>query len=160
MKHFYLENHAYFITTVTSQRQRFFADNDNCNILLRVLRFYRYRLNFRIFGYVILPDHFHVVIQVPENKSISSIMHGIKRGSAFQINRNLNRRGPVWQAGYYEHVIRDEKDLKGRLDYIHKNPLKTGLVKDLDKYKYSSYRSYYLDDDSILAVDKILVEAG
>ena len=139
MKHFYLENHAYFITTVTYLRQRFFVDDDNCNILLRVLQFYRDRLNFSIFGYVILPDHFHAVIQVPEDKSISTIMHSIKRASAFQINQCLHRRGLVWQAGYYEHVIRDEKDLKGRLDYIHKNPLKAGLIKKLEKYKLTKF---------------------
>jgi putative transposase len=155
-----LENHAYFITSVTYLRQRFFVDDDNCNILLRVLQFYRDRLNFSIFGYVILPDHFHAVIQVPEDKSISTIMHSTKRGSAYQINQSSNRRGPVWQAGYYEHVIRDEKDLKGRLDYIHNNPLKAGLVKELEEYKYSSYRCYYYDDNSVFGVDKILIQAG
>lgn len=157
MKHFYLESHAYFVTTVTYQRQNIFAGDDNCDILIKVLQFYRERIHFSIFGYVILPDHFHAIIQVPEDKSISTIMRGIKRSSAFQINQNLNRRGPVWQAGYYEHVIRSTRDLKARLDYIHKNPLKTGVVKELEKYKYSSYRSYYFNDDSIFAVDKILV---
>ena len=160
MKHLYLENHAYFVTTVTRQREKCFAKNNNCNILIRVLQFYRDRLNFSVFGYVILPDHFHAVIQVPEGLSISVIMHGIKRGSAFQINRSLNREGPLWQAGYYEHVIRDSKDLKARLDYIHKNPLNTSLVKNLEDYPFTSYRNYYLDDNSILAVDKIFVEAG
>ena len=87
-------------------------------------------------------------------------MHGIKRGTAYQINQNLHTKGPVWQAGYYEHVIRDEKDLKWRLDYIHKNPLAAGLTENLGNYKFSSFRNYYHNDDSVFAVDRIMVKAG
>ncbi|MCI0530608.1 MAG: transposase [candidate division Zixibacteria bacterium] len=160
MKHLYLENHIYFITTVTHKRKRFFDGENNCEILLRVVRYYRERLSFRVYGYVILPDHIHALIQVPEGLDISTIMHCIKRASAYQINQILHTKGPVWQAGYHEHVIRDEKDLKGRLNYIHKNPLKAGLVENLEYYKFSSFRNYYQDDDSVFEVDKILVKAG
>jgi len=64
---------------------------------------------------------------------------------------------PIWQQGYYEHIIRDRKDFETKLDYIHKNPLNVGLVENLDDYPFSSYRNYYLDDNSVIEIDRILV---
>lgn len=64
---------------------------------------------------------------------------------------------PIWQQGYYEHVIRDIKDFETKLDYIHKNPLTAGLAKNLEDYPFSSYWNYYLDDNSIIEIDRVLV---
>lgn len=157
MKHIYLSNHLYFVTSVTHERQKFFLDEQNCRILIDNLKFYRNKLGFKLIAYVIMPDHFHAIIQVPENLNISTIMHDIKRFSSIQINKSSKRIGePVWQEGFFEHIIRDEKDFRVRLDYIHKNPLTAGLVEVIDEYRFSSYRNYYMQDDSNLMVDKIL----
>ena len=122
------------------------------------IKYYRDRLGFKLLAYVIMPDHFHAIIHVPENQKISTIIHDLKRFSSIQIGRRMNRMGrPIWQPGYYEHVIRDARDFETKLDYLHKNPLNGGLVENLEDYPFSSYRNYYLDDNSVIEIDRILV---
>ncbi len=133
-------------------------DEQNCKILIDNLKFYRNKLGFKLIAYVIMPDHFHALIQVPENLNISKIMHDIKRFSSIQINKSSKRIGePVWQEGFIEHIIRDEKDFRVKLDYIHKNPVTAGVVKEIDEYRFSSFRNYYMEDNSSLIIDKILI---
>src|SRR5574341_295584 len=156
MKHIYLDNHLYFITSVTHQREKLFSHPENCEILTHNIKYYRDHLGFKLLAYVIMPDHFHAIIHVPENQTIATIIHDIKRFSSIQIGRRINRMGrPIWQQGYYEHVIRDIKDFETKLDYIHKNPLTAGLAKNLEDYPFSSYWNYYLDDNSIIEIDRV-----
>ena len=158
MKHIYLDNHLYFVTSVTYKREKLFEQPANCEILLHNLKYYRDQLGFKLLAYAVMPDHFHALIHVPEGQTISTIMHDLKRFSSIQIGRRINRMGrPIWQQGYYEHVIRDGKDFETKLDYIHKNPLNAGLVENLEDYPFSSYRNYYLDDNSVIEIDRILV---
>ncbi len=158
MKHIYLDNHLYFVTSVTYKREKLFEQTANCEVLLHNLKYYRDQLGFKLLAYAIMPDHFHAIIYVQERQAISTIMHDIKRFSSIQIGRKINRMGkPIWQQGYYEHVIRDAKDFEIKLDYIHKNPFNAGLVENLEDYPFSSYRNYYLDDNSIIEIDRILV---
>ena len=83
-------------------------------------------------------------------------MHDLKSHTAQEINRTLGRQGPFWQEGFYDHIIRDERDFQRRIDYIHKNPLTSGLVKEMPDYPFSSFRNYCVEDDSMIEVDQII----
>lgn len=61
----------------------------------------------------------------------------------------------IWQKSFYDKIIRNEKQLNQTIEYIHINPEKHGFINDYRKWKYSSYRNYYLDDDSLIKVDLI-----
>jgi len=65
--------------------------------------------------------------------------------------RNLKYR--LWQSGFYDFNIYTEKKFWEKLDYIHKNPIKHGLVRDIAQYKYCSIRNYELNDHSIFRID-------
>ncbi len=53
-------------------------------------------------------------------------------------------------------IVLEERDFKKRIDYIHKNPLISGLVQQISDYPYSSFRNYYFEDDSLIKIDKLL----
>lgn len=91
----------------------------------------------------------------PSVNNISQIMKVIKGKSARQINKILGRTGQLWQHSFYEHSIRNDKDFREKLNYLHSNPLRANLVKTPDDYKYSSFRNYYLNNHSIIKVDII-----
>lgn len=156
LKRFILSNYCYFITTVVKERKKLLLDESICSLILKDLEFYRKKYQFELHGYVIMPDHMHFLLSMGENGNISKIMHDFKSHTAQEINKVLKRKGALWQEGFYDHIIRDERDFRKRIDYIHKNPLTAGLVKDLSNYPYSSFRNYYSDDDSIIQIDRVM----
>jgi putative transposase len=155
MKRVYLSYAACsYITSVTRNRIPFFQDKENIIILLNTFSFYRERGDFKLFGYVIMPDHFHTAM-LPLKGTISDIMRNIK---AYTGNVLRNRMGidyDIWQDSFYDHKILDKKDLITKLNYMHENPLRKGIVRDLSDYYYSSYINFYTDKRPFLEIDKI-----
>ena len=102
---------------------------------------------FKVEGIVILPDHFHMLMTLPENDSNYSLRLRLIKGSFSQqiepnehvnsVRKRKNERG-IWQRRFWEHLIRDEKDYEHHLNYIHYNPVKHGYVKKASDWPYSS----------------------
>lgn len=59
----------------------------------------------------------------------------------------------VWQDSFWEQTIYTERFLKQKLNYIHLNPVRAGLVQSAEEYLYSSYRNYYLSDNQLIDID-------
>ncbi|MFH1235360.1 MAG: transposase [Parcubacteria group bacterium] len=89
----------------------------------------------------------------PPTANVSQIMHAIKGRSARQINKILGTSGQLWQHDFYEHSIRNEADFEEKLNYIHANPIRARFVNDPVNFKYSSYRNYFMNDQSVIAID-------
>jgi putative transposase len=68
----------------------------------------------------------------------------------------VHLHGPhrVWQRRFYDLNVRSEKNISEKLDYMHNNPAKRGLVASRDQWSWSSFRFYYLEDSSVLAMDR------
>jgi len=152
-KHIKLPGYAYFLTTRLFGNLSIFSDEQCCLLLIKDLDFYREKLDYQIYGYVIMPDHFHWIIHPSGKADISVIMNKIKGHSSFVINKYLKRSGKLWQKGYHDHVIRNGKDFEEKVKYIHKNPIRAELADKIGDYKFSSYRNYYLGDNSLIKVD-------
>jgi REP element-mobilizing transposase RayT len=95
---------------------------------------------FTLHGVVIMPDHVHLVFTplFDENGffSVTEIMQGIKSASAHRINRELRRRGKVWQEESFDHVLRREEKIGDKLDYVFANPRRAGLVERAGEYAW------------------------
>lgn len=99
---------------------------------------------------VILPDHIHAIWQLSENdmdysrrwQSIKSNFTRalIKKGYSFI--KNDRKEYSVWQRRFWEHTIKDERDLENHVNYIHYNPVKHGLTTLVKDWKYSSFHRY------------------
>jgi putative transposase len=128
LKRIILSNHCYFVTTAVRDRKELLLEETICSLILEDLEFYRKKYEFGFHAYVIMPDHLHLLLSLKEKGNISKIMHDFKSHTAQEINKVLKSRGALWQEGFYDHIIRNEKDFRKRIDYIHKNPLSSGLV--------------------------------
>lgn len=164
LKKIYLPEQCYFVTTNVSDKEWIFGKMENgiyvpddklCQIVINDLNFYRNKFKFLLHGYVIMPNHFHGITTVSNKGNVSEIMRDFKSHVSFEINTILNRKGEFWQEDFYEHGIRNELDFEEKINYIHYNPVTANLVKDPADFKYSSYRNYYLDDNSIIRIDII-----
>ena len=150
-KRIYLQNYSYYLTVVTQNRMPILIDN--IELLRDSFRRSKKRYDYAIDAIVILPDHIHMIITPQNPKDYSKIIALIKRSftygldmktkeeSKFNLSASSYRRNlsGVWQKRFYEHTIRDEKDYAQILDYIKTNPIKHGLVDNINDWKYSSF---------------------
>ena len=103
---------------------------------------------FVIHGWVVLPEHMHCVIELPEGDCDFAMRWRLIKlnfSKCLPINeyrsRVRSKRGErgIWQRRYWEHLIRDEKDFTAHMDYVHINPVKHGLVKRVVDWPYSTF---------------------
>ncbi|MDI6604550.1 MAG: transposase [Thermoanaerobacteraceae bacterium] len=140
----YLEVGAsYFVTSVVKDREKIFLSEKACKLLIVTMQFYKYYLDYKIYAFVIMPDHFHAIIQPGEEFNISVIMNKIKGNFGNKYNKIMGREGKLWQSRFYDEGIRESKELQNKIEYIHNNPVRAGIVKTPGEYEFSSYNYYY-----------------
>ncbi len=103
---------------------------------------------YHLFAYCIMANHAHLLIkplirEKDEYFSLATIMHSIKRHTAFECNRFLNRSGQFWLHESYDHEIRNEDDFVNQLNYIKQNPVKARLVKDWKQWEFTYVNDEY-----------------
>lgn len=154
----YVPGGAYFFTLVTFHRRQYFDTSERLDHLLSIIRQVQRSKPFDLIAYCLLPDHMHLLVKLPEGDDNFSIrMREIKRLTTLWMRREL--RGNVdhiWQDKFWEHTIRDDKDLQVHFDYIHYNPVKHVFVETFDGWKWSSFRDCMdLHDDSFEKIDPV-----
>ncbi|MDD3888193.1 MAG: transposase [Patescibacteria group bacterium] len=144
--HLYDKNSIYFITFHTYHFEKT-LNNNTFSILYQAFRNCQKVLEFKVYAYVFMPNHCHLLI-MPVKYSISKIMFRIKGSSAYYINKSLNKNGKFWEDNYYDHIIRDEKDFEKHFNYIHNNPVKHGLASNPEDWKWSSYKMFIKNSET------------
>jgi putative transposase len=172
-KRYRIVGSVYYITSMTYNRLRIFTQPSFIILLFDSLNYYRYQYSCKIIGYVVMPDHIHLLIWPREEKAVTDFMRDFKRFTSGRITRQAKVEGrvewanmfesagaeteraefKVWQDSFWEQSIYTEKFLKQKLDYIHLNPVKAGIVVSAADYPYSSYRNYHLDDYHLIEID-------
>ena len=155
LRRFDPNNRPVFLTCVTHERQPLLTS------IIRPLTaavFHVQKHGVIVSAWAILPDHIHALIDL-NGQPLSSTVHRFKRKlSAICYRRSI--RGRLWQHRFWDHVIRDERDLNRHIDYIHFNPVKHGLVSDPSEWKWSSYRDWTSERDSAPDWGRVLSEDG
>lgn len=98
---------------------------------------------YQLFGWVILPNHYHLLFKSKLGRVLPDVMRKVHSKSAVHIKKHIENptRIRIWY-NYWDSCIRDERSLYMHLNYIHQNPVKHGLVKNPVDYEFSSYREY------------------
>lgn len=148
---------TYFFTVKTYERQPVLT-NERCRIALRqALAEVRGMQSFKTIAWVLLPDHLHTIWQLPKHDADFSLRWSlIKQRVTRQCvdeaseatltrSRQTRREGTFWQRRFWEHMIRDETDLRHHVDYIHYNPVKHGYVPRVADWPYSTFHRYVSD---------------
>jgi REP element-mobilizing transposase RayT len=125
----------YFLTIVTEGRRNFFLQPPAAEIVLEALKWLDQHGRIVLVAAAVMPDHLHFVAQLKDT-TLSKLMHLLKSYTAKEINKDLSRRGPVWERQYYERGIRDQDSLIEIVKYCLENPVRKGLVGDFKKYPY------------------------
>ena len=89
----YLEPGAsYFVTSIVKNREKIFLDERVCKLLMVTMQFYKYYLDYRLYAFVIMPNHFHAIIEPGHEFNISVIMNKIKGNFGNKYNKIYRRR--------------------------------------------------------------------
>ncbi len=142
---FYIPNSIVFITCITYGRYPYLLKEDDIQLFMTTVNAVQIIHPFTLPAYVILPDHFHWLIQLPEDQpDFSKVMQSVKWNYSLNYKRfhEISGKFNLWHRRFHDHVIRSEQDLEHHLGYIHWNPVKHGLAQSPEEWKYSSYKNW------------------
>ncbi len=142
-----LPHHTYYLTSCTHNRRPLFRSGRSAQMLIDLYVGYRDRGDIRLHGYVVIPDHYHVLVTLAAERSISGLVRKIHSAFARRWRgwagdeapaprKGRNRR--IWQTRFYDHMVRDEEDWRTTLTYMHENPVRAGFVEIAIDYPWSS----------------------
>jgi putative transposase len=115
------------------------------DLFLECLERTRRRYRFRVYGYVVMPEHVHLLVSEPADELLAKAIQALKIAVARRsVDFRNAENGGLWQKRYFDHNVRSAESFVTLLRYIHRNPVKRGLVAKPEDWKWSSFRHYAL----------------
>jgi putative transposase len=127
---------TYFITAVTFRKNSLFQSDRMANLFVQVLLSYRSQHKYLLHEFVLMPDHFHLLIT--PILTLERALQLIKGGFSFRARKELDFSGEIWEKSYHDRRVRDWEEYCAFWQYIHSNPVKKGLAESAEKYLYGS----------------------
>ncbi|MGB6687348.1 MAG: transposase [Terracidiphilus sp.] len=119
-----------------------------------VLERTRVRYKFYVIGYVIMPEHVHLLLSEPAGVPLAKAIHALKLSMS-----KLSAQRPFWQARYYDFNVFSERKRVEKLRYIHRNPVRRGLVEKPEDWKWSSFRHYATGERGTVGIESFWTAA-
>jgi putative transposase len=142
-KHYNIENALYFITTHCAEGVKPFRGGTACDAFITVLGQKQTVLGFGLYAYVLMPNHYHMILQLPEDVTIWKLMNHVNGASSRAVNNVIKKKySHVWQGGFHDVVIRTAQEFAVKVNYIHDNPVAWKLVQNAEEYTCSSSQFY------------------
>jgi putative transposase len=151
LKRFHESRQVHFLTFSCYRRQPNLASAHACATFLSALE--RVRLSHRlcVYGYVVMPEHVHLLMNEPERGNLARAMQSLKQGVARRLA--LRAADSFWQARYYDFNVWSEGKFVEKLRYIHRNPVRRGLVARPEDYLWSSFRHYANGETGVVEIE-------
>ena len=137
------EGAFYHVTSRGNQKERIFWDDKDRDEFKRILKRTKERYGYLLHAYVLMDNHYHLLIETPY-ANLKQVMQNINTSYTVYTNRRHNRAGHLFQGRYKAFIVDKASYLLEVGRYIHLNPVRTGIVKRPEDYKWSSYRGYIL----------------
>ena len=138
---------TFFVTSSIAGKRNLLQSERSANLFIEVLYHYRLERKYLLHSFVVMPDHFHVLITIGPEVTIERAVQFIKGGFAFRAGKQFGCTPPVWQRGFSEVRIYDLEQLGRVQEYIAQNPVKRGPVLSANQYPYSSACDRFELDD-------------
>ncbi len=122
-----------------------------CAVFERDLEAVRQRYGLVVAGYVLMPEHVHLLVGEPLRSSLSVALQVLKQLTS----RKLKQRGEVqfWQRRYYDFNVQDDGKRLEKRQYLHRNPVKRGLVEKPEDWPWSSFRHYSTGEVGMVEIE-------
>jgi putative transposase len=167
----YGQRHLHFITCSCYRRRPLLGTARKRDAFLRILNEVRERHKFWLVGYVVMPEHIHLLISEPKVGTPSTVMQVLKQRVAQRLRRKTRRRPnknqmllwseaprdaprSFWQRRFYDFNVWSAKKRIEKLNYMRRNPVKRGLVAEPQMWAWSSYRFYQHGEKNACTPDR------
>lgn len=124
----YFENATYHISIRGNNKQNILERDTNKRLFLESLRKFKSRFGFKLYAFILMDNHVHLVIEANHYANISKIMQAITLSYSVKFRKRNPYVGYVWQGRFKSNVIDDDKYILECIEYIHNNPVRVGLV--------------------------------
>jgi len=146
----------YHVITRGNRRESIFIDVQDRERFLKKLFEYKERYIYTLYAYTLMDNHIHLLIETGK-EPLSKIMQGLLQSYAQWYNRKYKTVGHLFQGRYKAIICDKDSYLLNLIRYIHLNPVRAGIVKDPDEYKWSSHRAYLgLEHSKIVDIEPVL----
>ncbi len=181
LKRYQQTRQLHFVTFSCYHRNPLLANSQACDIFVRTLEIVRRWYGFWLIGYVVMPEHVHLLLSEPERENLALVLQMLKQ----MVSRNLRpasvggpsypeardvqpqvcgpsyreakggdlQRQPFWQARYYDFNVWSEQKRVEKLRYIHRNPVKRGLVERPEDWLWSSFHHYLTGEEGVVEIE-------
>jgi putative transposase len=169
-KRYYGQGDLHFVTFSCYQRRPLLATAHRRDLFLRRLEATRREYRFLVVGYVVMPEHVHLLVSEPERRNLSVVLKALKQAVARRAFDGLRRKrdsrqlgffpggaisSAFWQARFYDFNVFSVKKRTEKLRYMHRNPVKRGLVETPEQWRWSSFRHYAFREKGLVAVNAV-----
>ncbi len=152
LKRYQQTRELHFITFSCYGRAPLLGTANARDTFLSTLERVRRWCGFYVVGYVVMPEHVHLLICEPKTGSLALVLQMTKQ----MVSRALRKprsTEPLWQARYYDFNVRSERKRVEKLRYLHRNPVKRELVGAPEEWAWSSFRHYLTGAESVVEVE-------
>src|ERR1039457_1915967 len=153
---------SHFVTFSCYDRRPYFATPDIHDLFVHCLEDMRRHFEMCIYGYVVMPEHVHLLLSEPPQIKLAEAMHYLKLSFAKRLRgrRPAAKSGIFWQKRYYDRNVRDYREFTIKLRYLHRNPVARGLVQSAPDWKWSSYRHYAPRETGVVQIESECCACG
>ena len=152
----YVENAVYYISCRAAYNEKLFKGEKDYRMYLELLEKYRKEYNFKLFAYVLLPEHLHLLIEPSPDVEISDIMHSLNTAYSKYFNSYYNRRGHLFRERFRACIVEKEGYLASVIEHIHNNPVRLKITDNASAYPYSSTYLYSKKDYNYKEIEEAL----
>lgn len=172
---------SHFVTFSCRHRRAYFVSAELFEMFVQCLEDMRLRFDMCVYGYVVMPEHVHLLLSEPALARLAEAIHFLKLAfakrarplrfplaqipeaqvSAQSTGANLGHTptssfssdSSFWEKRYHDRNVRDRAEFVAKLHYMHRNPVKRGLVRTADEWQWSSYRHYALREIEVVEIE-------
>ena len=137
-----------------------FPDKEDYRFFLSLLGRYAKKYKFRIYHWVLMPTHYHLLLEIEEPEKLSSVMAGLARAYAYYYHDRYRSFGHLWQGRFKSQAIQKEIYILSCGRYIEQGPVEAKIVKDAGEYPYSSASYYVFGKNGLTAEDPVFKTLG
>jgi len=153
LKRYYGTGSLHFITWSCYRRKPLLYNPARRDLLLTALELVRVRYRFAVIGYVVMPEHVHLLISEPWIGDPSRIIQAVKLSVSRRLAIEGQFSGRFWQSRFYDFNVWSQRKEVEKLKYMHRNPVVRGLVESPEQWPWSSYRSYAYREAGLVRIN-------
>ncbi len=144
----------HFLTFSCFHRLPYLDSAEAREIFERSLESIRGRYRFVVAGYVVMPEHVHLLVSEPQKGLLARSVQALKLSVSVQ-----REERPFWQTRYYDFNVHSEEKRAEKLQYIHQNPVRRGLVEKPEDWLCSSFRHYMTGESGRVEIESFWTAA-